>query len=277
MKSFVEKIVVITGAGSGIGRALALEFGKLGAHLALNDYSETSLTETLALLKSQGYNCIHHAVFDVSDEQAMLQFAEDIKQNHGNASVVINNAGIAGALEPFVVTPSSTYKRVMDVNFFGVLHGCNAFMDQLLAQKEGAIVNISSVFGFLGSPSNTDYCASKFAVRGFTEALSVEFHKSPISIHCVHPGGIKTNITSSRMGKNQARKIEDSALRTPPEHVAKRIIKGIRRKELSIVCGNHSFSAWLGSKLLPRRLQNNILWKLNRKTIESEDYEALTN
>jgi NAD(P)-dependent dehydrogenase (short-subunit alcohol dehydrogenase family) len=275
MKSFADKIVVITGAGSGIGRALAYEFGRLGARLALNDYSEILLDETLSRIAAQGYSCIHHAVFDVSDEQAMIQFAQEIKQAHGNASVVINNAGIAGGLAPFISTPSSTYKRVMDVNFFGVVHGCKAFMGQLLEEQEGAIVNISSVLGLLVSPSTSDYCASKFAVRGFTEALSLEFHKSPISIHCVHPGGINTGLLASRIGKHTKVEPEGRMLTTPPEDLAKRIIKGIRRNEPRIVYGNQSFGAWLGSKLLPKRLQDKILWKLSRNTVETEDYKAL--
>jgi len=275
MKTFVDKIVVITGAGSGIGRALALEFGRLGAKLALNDYAEESLQETVKLATDAGYKCLHSAAFDVSDEQAVFDFAATIKSKHGNASVVINNAGILGSAEPSLLTPTSAYKRVMDVNFFGVLYGCKAFMPQLIEENEGALVNISSVFGFLGSPSNSDYCASKFAVRGYTETLSIEFHKSPISIHSVHPGGINTNITSSRIGRNRDMEAANRVLSTPPAKLARRIIKGIRRKESQIVYGNLSRLSWLTSKLVPRRLQDSLIWNLYKKTLVMKDYEGI--
>ncbi|WP_170110421.1 SDR family NAD(P)-dependent oxidoreductase [Flavilitoribacter nigricans] len=267
MKNFANKIVVITGAGSGIGRALALAFGKLGAKLVLNDYSETTLNETLEKLRALNYSCIHHAVFDVSDEAAMFGFAADIKRDHGKASVVINNAGIAGSAELSVNTPIDIYRRVMDINFYGMLYGCKAFMDQLLENEEGAIVNMSSIYGLMGVPRNTDYCASKFAVRGYTEALSVELYQSPVSVHCVHPGGIKTNILSSLPGNKQLGKFKDRFLTTPPEDLAARIIKGIVKNEPRIVYGNQSFGAWLGSRLLSKRSQDKILWKRFRKIL----------
>tara|TARA_Y100000782_G_scaffold115436_1_gene158396 strand:+ start:378 stop:1211 length:834 start_codon:yes stop_codon:yes gene_type:complete len=275
MKNFVNKIVVITGAGSGIGRALALAFGQLGAKLVLNDYSEDTLNETLQLLNAKNSTCIHHEAFDVANEEAMFAFAKNIQQKHGNVSVIINNAGVSGSADPSYLTPISSYKRVMDINFFGVLYGCKAFMQQLIDQKEGAIVNISSVYGLMGSPSNTDYCASKFAVRGYTEALSVEFHKSPITIHCVHPGGINTNITSSRSGKNNTDEFAARFLKTPPEAIAQRIVKGIIKNEPRIVYGNKSFTAWLGSKFLSKRAQDKVIWNKYKAILPQEDYKQL--
>ncbi|WP_420318980.1 SDR family NAD(P)-dependent oxidoreductase [Ekhidna sp.] len=273
MKSFKDKIVVITGAGSGIGRALALEFEKHGARLALNDYNEDGLTETCSLLQNDSEETIYSQVFDVSDEQAMFDFAATIKNRWGNAHVIINNAGISGFTEPLYTTPVSAYKKVMDINFFGVLYGTKAFLPHLVENNEGAVVNISSVFGMIGYPGATDYCASKFAVRGFTEALSVEFHQSPISIHTVHPGGIKTNITDSALNDDPDRDFDDAFLTTPPEKLAKRIIRGIQKGEPRIIYGNQSRQIWLASRFLPKRIQNRVLWNKLRGIMKLDKYK----
>ncbi len=199
MKDFKNKVIVVTGAGSGMGRAYAIEFAKLGAKLALNDYEEDPLNETLEILKNQGVSEVYSEAFDVSDKDKMFAFAENVKAKFGNAHVVINNAGIEGSTETAYHTSIEDYHKIMNINFFGVVHGTKAFLPQLVANNEGAVVNVSSVFGLVGIPNNSDYCASKFAVRGFTQALAIEFHESPISIHCVHPGGIdRTNIVRKR-------------------------------------------------------------------------------
>ncbi|MEM7660094.1 MAG: SDR family oxidoreductase [Bacteroidota bacterium] len=269
MKQFTDKIVVITGAGSGIGRALALEFGKLGAKLALNDYEQAGLEETLALLSAIGQQEVLFSVFDVSVKEDMLAFAEKVQTTWGNAHVIINNAGIPGAAEPGYLIEESTYRRVMDINFFGVLNGCQSFLPQLVANNEGAVVNISSVFGLIGTPSNTDYCASKFAVRGYTEALAVEFQASPISIHCVHPGGIKTNIAK---GVNS--EFDEQFLKTDPHDLARFIIKGIQRQQPRLVYGFGSRKARFGATFLPQKMLHRSLWKLLQKTIDMANYRT---
>ncbi|MFT7590017.1 MAG: NADP-dependent 3-hydroxy acid dehydrogenase YdfG, partial [Limisphaerales bacterium] len=186
MKSFKNKVVVITGAGSGIGRALALVLSKRGAKLALNDFDRESLDETKSMLQG---NVLTEA-FDVSDKEKMYAFATRIKTELGSAHAIINNAGIEGSTKPAFLTEPKEYERTMQVNFNGVLYGTLAFLPQLVENNEGAVINISSIFGLIGVPNNADYCASKFAVRGFTETLMAEFEESPINIHCVHPGGI---------------------------------------------------------------------------------------
>ena len=128
MKSFQNKIVVTTGAGSGIGRALALEFGRQGARLALNDHNSKGLTETLSMLQSGSKDSVYSQTFDVSEEKAMFDFATEVKNRWGNAHVIINNAGISGYTEPGFTTPISAYKKVMDINFYGVLYGTKAFL-----------------------------------------------------------------------------------------------------------------------------------------------------
>ena len=200
MKNFNNKVVVITGAGSGMGRAYALEFARLGARLALNDFDATGLTETLAMLPGLPTDSVHSQVFDVGDKTAMHDFAAAVQARLGNAHVVINNAGISGGGLPVWLKDDAAYARTMQVNFFGVVYGTRAFLPQLLANGEGAIINVSSVFGLVGTPDTSDYCASKFAVRGFTESLMVELQQSPISVHLVHPGGVRTNIAKDVEG-----------------------------------------------------------------------------
>ncbi|MFN2429537.1 MAG: SDR family NAD(P)-dependent oxidoreductase [Cryomorphaceae bacterium] len=272
MKDFSKKTVVITGAGSGIGRALAVEFGKLGAKLALNDFKKDGLDETVSMLRDGGTTEIYTEVFDVSDADAMFSFANAVKAQLGNAHIIINNAGTSGAFAPAFTKPLEIYRKVMDVNFFGVVHGTKAFLPQLVANNEGAVVNISSVMGLFGSPNSTDYSASNFAVRGFTEALAVEFHKSPIGIHCVHPGGTDTNINDSVMSDTPRDGFDKAFLKTPPRDLAKRIIRGIRRKELRIIYGNQSFLVWFASTFLPRKVQNRMIWKKIGRSLNMEAY-----
>jgi len=157
----------------------------------------------------------------------------------------------------------------MDINFFGVLNGCKSFLPQLVANNEGAVVNISSIFGLVGTPNSTAYCASKFAVRGYTESLAVEFNQSPITILCVHPGGIKTNIAGESKGE-----FAEKYLTTPPGDLAQRIIKGIQKKEVKIVYGQGSFKTWIGSNLLPQKLLNRLIWKELSKLLDLDQYKA---
>ncbi len=274
MKNFRDKVIAITGAGSGIGRALALDFGKRGAKLALNDWSAEGLAETVALLREQGTEDVLQKAFDVSDEEAVYAFAEEVKQRFGNAHMIINNAGIAGSASPVYHTPNSTYRRVMEINYLGVVYGTKAFLPQLVENNEGAVVNISSVMGFFGPPSNSDYAASKFAVRGFTDSLSVEFYQSPITIHCVHPCGIDTNIASSTIGNTDLDGFDSSLLITPPEKLAHKIIKGVMRKDPRIIYGNQSLQVWLGSKFLSKRVANWVIWNKLRKIVPMDGYRA---
>lgn len=264
-----EDIVVITGAGSGIGRALAMEYGVLGAKLALNDYNASDLNETISLLKEKGINDIYYEVFDVSDKDAMKNFAMQVKAKLSNATIVINNAGISGIDMPAYLTNEEDYRRVMDVNFFGVLNGCQAFLPQLVENKHGAIVNISSTFGLVAALNNSDYCASKFAVRGYTETLAAEFHDSPITIHCVHPGGIKT-----RIGRNaKTSEFAQKYLKTSPNAIAKHIIKSVKKNKVKIVHGHYSQLLWILSNFIPQKIVNWIIWNESKKLINLNKYK----
>ena len=255
MKTFDKKNVAITGAGSGIGRALAVEFGKLGARLALNDLHKQALEETAGILREIGVEYILTKAFDVANKKDMQHFAQEVKDAWGHAHVIINNAGIAGASRPAIDVTEEEYRRTMNINFFGVLNGCQAFLPQLIENRRGVLVNISSIFGLLGIPAYSDYCASKFAVRGYTESLMAEFHGSPISIHSVHPGGIKTNIAEGKADQTEAQKL----LVTPPEDLASYIVKSIQKGRARIVYGNGSFKVWLGTRLFSQGMLKGLI------------------
>lgn len=269
MKNFKDKVVTITGAGSGMGRAYAIEFGKLGAKLALNDFNASSLAETKGLLEDLEIKEVYTQAFDVADEKAMYDFAKNVKKHLGNTHIIINNAGIAGINKPAFLIETEQIKKVMNVNFYGVVYGCKAFMPQIIENNEGAIVNVSSVFGLVGALNNGGYSASKFAVRGYTEVLMSEFHKSPISVHCVHPGGIDTNIVSDIDG---AKDFNKKYLTTPPEKIAKYLIKCIRVKRAKVIYGKDAYKTWIGSNIVPQNLLNALLWKELSKVVNLNEY-----
>ena len=194
MKNLDDKVAAVTGAGSGIGRALALELAAAGCHLALSDVDADGLAETERLLAGRARG-LTTAVVDVADEAAVTAWADAVVADHGRANLVFNNAGVA--LSGTVASLSTEdYRWVMGVNFWGVVHGTKAFLPHLEASGEGHVVNISSVFGLTAQPLMSGYNASKYAVRGFTESLrqDLELTGSCVSATCVHPGGVKTNI-----------------------------------------------------------------------------------
>ncbi len=255
MKDFKNKVVAITGAGSGMGRAYAIEFGKLGAKLALADWNEANLLETKQLVKDLGVTEVFTKAFDVSVETEVFQFAEDVKSTLGNTHIIINNAGIAGGGGPFIYGDAKAFQKVMEVNLFGVIYGCRAFLPQLVENNEGAVVNVSSVASLIGAPGAIAYNTSKFAVRGFTETLMAEFYKSPISIHNVMPGKIKTAIADGHETDTYKK-----TLVTPPEDVVRDVIKGIKKGKSNILSGHLASSINFLSKL-PLSLRIKILWK----------------
>lgn len=247
MKSFTDKVVVVTGAGSGMGRAYAQEFERVGAKLSLCDIDPAGLEETVATLDRRGDDRVFSSVVDVADEEAMNEFADASRGALGNANIVINNAGIAGGMVPGAEMSVKDHERVFAVNYYGVVHGTLAFMPQLEAVDEAALVNVSSIFGMVGAPGNADYCATKFAVRGYTEVLMAELAKSHIQIHLVHPGGIDTNIVKGTTAEEDAKDL----LVTPPNDIAKKVIEGIRKNKRRIVYGKASRPAQVMSNFAP--------------------------
>ncbi len=194
MNPFEGKVAVITGAGSGIGRALALNLAAQGAKLALSDIDNEGLTDTVRQAEALGAT-VKSDRLNVAEREAVLAYADTVVAQFGQVHQVYNNAGIAynGDVEN---TEFKDIERIIDIDFWGVVHGTKAFLPHLIASGDGHVVNISSVFGLIAVPGQSAYNAAKFAVRGFTEALRQEMlvAKHPVKVTCVHPGGIKTAV-----------------------------------------------------------------------------------
>ncbi|HIJ61636.1 MAG TPA: SDR family oxidoreductase [Rhodospirillaceae bacterium] len=252
---FEEKIVVITGAGSGIGRALAAELARAGARLALSDINRESLDQTLAMLPA-GSNAKAYTL-DVSSWAAFQAHADEVEHDFGTPHFVINNAG-ATVIGTVAHTSVEEYEWQLSINMWGVLYGTKAFLPKLLARRDGCIVNISSVFGLVAFPTQSAYNMSKFAVRGLTECLWQELEGTGVRAVCVHPGGIKTNI--EKAGRRvKAAGLEETGftvlagkmLTTPPEDCAADIIRGLRKGRKRIITGNLSTTLFWLSRLFP--------------------------
>ena len=195
MKSLDNKVVVITGAGSGMGREMAILAAKRGARLAISDWNPEGLAETVDLVKAAGARELRDDVLDVSDRAAMGTYAAAVAEHFGVVNMVVNNAGVT-VTGDFEDMEYADFDWIVGINFLGVVHGTKEFLPHLIASGDGAVVNISSLFGLISMPSQTAYNATKYAVRGFTEALREEMivNKHPVTVTCVHPGGIKTGI-----------------------------------------------------------------------------------
>jgi len=236
-----DKVAVVTGAGSGIGRALAQLLAQKGCRLALADLNEAALEETAGTLSAD----VLTQKLDVADRAAVYAFAEGVKRRFGTAHVVVNNAGVA--LTQTVNEMSwEDFEWLMGINFWGVAYGTKAFLPMLLAQDEGAIVNLSSVFGIIGVPTQSAYNAAKFAVRGFTEALRHELKDTQVRAISVHPGGIRTNIVRDgrfyqdpfgRTDKGRVVQRFARAARTTPEQAAATIVRGIEKGSPRVLIG----------------------------------------
>jgi short-subunit dehydrogenase len=192
---FNDKLCVVTGAGSGIGRALALDLARRGAELALSDINEQGLEETRRLIGAALSNRLRFDRLDVADAAAIERYAQTVRDGLGPADYLFNVAGLTRVGE-FAETPLESFEKIMNVNFWGVVRMTKAFLPQLIETK-GGIINISSLFGLIGFPNQTHYCASKFAVRGFSETLAQELADKDVRVTSVHPGGVATNIVRS--------------------------------------------------------------------------------
>ncbi len=240
---FAGKVAVITGAASGIGRALACDLAARGARLALSDVDEMGLAETARRTRRAGAT-VHTARLDVADREAVLAYAATVVDQFDAVHLVINNAGIAftGDIEEMTF---GDIEHIMDVNFWGVVNGTKAFLPHLIASGDGHLVNISSLFGLLASPSQGAYNAAKFAVRGFTEALREEMLVAghPVKVTCVHPGGVRTSIARnagaapSRDADALSEFFDQHLARTSPERAAKTILRGAERGRARVLVG----------------------------------------
>ena len=241
MSRFEGRVAVVTGAGSGIGRELALALSRRGALLAISDVDEAGLAGTVELL---GPVVVDARPLDVTDRAAVLAYADDVAGTYGKVNQVYNNAGIAHAGDVLTAT-FEEIERVVDVDFWGVVNGTKAFLPHLIASGDGHLVNLSSLFGLLSAPGASAYNAAKFAVRGFTESLRQEMLIAghPVRVTCVHPGGVKTGIArNATLGSGHdagsTERFDANLLRLPPEAAAAQILAGVRRNRPRVLVGN---------------------------------------
>lgn len=249
MKDLRDKVAAITGAGSGIGQALAVALARAGARLALSDIDAAGLAETARQVEAAGSSCTTTRV-DVANRAEVFAWAEATRAAHGQVNLVFNNAGVALSA-PAATVRIEDFEWLMGINFWGVVHGTQAFLPHLRASGDGHVVNISSIFGMVSMPTQSTYNAAKFAVRGFTEALRMEMELvgAPVGVTCVHPGGVATHIARSQriddgllllsgqdaetFRRNSERLIQG----TSPQAAAQRILLGVRRNESRVFVG----------------------------------------
>ena len=249
MKTFRGRVAAVTGAGSGIGRALALELAARGAHLALSDINEATLAETVMLCEAAGGAAkITSQRVDVADRDAVYAWADQVVADHGRVNLIFNNAGVALAASIEAMSYED-FEWLMSINFWGVVHGTKAFLPHLKAAGEGHVINMSSVFGLISVPGQAAYNAAKFGVRGFTDALRMELEMTPCGVSCttVHPGGVKTNIArNARVDPSMAATLShpdaaadefDKMARTTPESAARQILLGVTRDRRRVLVG----------------------------------------
>jgi butyryl-CoA dehydrogenase len=243
MKDFTGRVAAITGAGSGIGRALARDLAGRGCHLALSDIDELGLADTVEQCQTKGVTVTSQRL-DVADRASVHEWADRVVEEHGRVNLIFNNAGVALVATVEAVSYEH-FEWLMNINFWGVVHGTKAFLPHLVESGEGHIINVSSVFGLISVPSQAAYNSAKFAVRGFTDALRMELEidGAPVSATTVHPGGIKTNIARNARTDDSAGALAgadvagsfDKVALTSPEKAARQILAAVesnRRRAL---------------------------------------------
>ncbi|MDT5348884.1 MAG: hypothetical protein QOH91_2171 [Mycobacterium sp.] len=243
MQGFAGKVAVVTGAGSGIGQALAIELGRSGAKVAISDVDTEGLAQTEERLKAIGAS-VKTDRLDVTEREAFLLYADAVNEHFGKVNQIYNNAGIAFAGD-VEVSQFKDIERVMDVDYWGVVNGTKAFLPHLIASGDGHVINVSSVFGLFAVPGQAAYNSAKFAVRGFTEALRQEMVAAghPVGVTTVHPGGIKTAIARNAtavegLDPDELAKLFDKRLaRTSPEAAARIILEAVRKNKARVLVG----------------------------------------
>lgn len=263
MKSLQGKTVVITGAGSGIGRALALYAAREGARLAISDVNEAGLAETGSHAESAGALRVRTDRVDVADRAAMSSYAKDVADDFGTVNVVVNNAGVS-LTGNVLDLDYEDFDWIMGINFWGVVHGSKEFLPHLIASGDGHLVNISSLFGLLSMPSQSAYNAAKYAVRGFSEALREELliAKAPVGVTVVHPGGIKTDIARNGRyadgedGAASARHFDEQLARTTADKAAEIIFDGMKAGKARVLVGADAHVLHNLAKFSGARYQN---------------------
>ncbi len=255
------RTAVVTGAAGGIGRAIAVSLARRGCHLALADIDDAKLARTAAEIGSKlaqhSLRISQHQV-DVSDRAAVSALPSQVTPQHGGVDILVNNAGVALG-GTFLEIAESDFDWLFGINFWGVVNMTRAFLPLLLRSEEARLVNISSLFGLIAPPGQTAYCASKFGIRGFSEALRHELAGTPVGVTVVHPGGVATSIAKnarlpssmSEEERAKQRKFFDSVLTMPPEVAGEIIVRGVENRKPRILVGRVAKYAALVERLMP--------------------------
>jgi len=274
MRDFKNKVAVITGAGSGMGRDLAIQFADRGAKVAINDWNEQTLLETADMVQNKGGD-VFAKHFDVSDRFAVEGFAEEVVAHFGQVDIVINNAGYALPAKSIELTNYDDFEQLMGVNMWGVIYGSKAFLPHLKKRPEAVLMNTSSVFGLFGYPTQGPYCTAKFAVRGFTETLRLELELEGIKhvkVCCIHPGGIQTGIvknidhSNSLLTKEEIKEANKTFMEYAPTSSAEAaaiIIKAIEQEKPKLLIGKDARWMDIIVRIFPTKYHKFLLKGLN--------------
>lgn len=260
MKNFQDKICVITGAGSGLGREFANQLYQAGALLALCDLDHQGMEETLLLTGDDG-NRVKLFEVDVSNQSAVEEFARDVNSQLGPADMLINNAGICLIPQSFETTLDEQFRKVIDVNMWGPLYGIREFLPQLKSRPEASIVNISSLAGLVGLYGHSAYSMSKSALRGLSEALQAELSDTQVHLLLVHPGGVRTNLIKNAPNlekdkREKAHKNFSELSMLTPEKTVSRILKAVQKNKYRAIVGLDGRLVLMLRTLFPRNYPN---------------------
>ena len=257
-----DGVAVITGAGSGMGRCLAQKLAARGSSLALSDVNEKGLSETSGLLAGSKGKVTQHLV-NVAEESQVKSFAEEVHRRHGRATILFNNAGVAllGDLDEISL---QDFRWLMDINFWGVVYGVTYFLPMLKKEKRAHIVNTSSLLGFFGASGQGAYCASKFAVRGYTESLHHELLATNLGVTCVHPGFVRTSIAEhAKVGQRAGASVRQQSLtrfeqvaRTDAATAADKILRGVEQRKARVLIGPDAYFVDIWQRLKPASYWN---------------------
>jgi NADP-dependent 3-hydroxy acid dehydrogenase YdfG len=263
MRTLEDKVVVVTGAGSGIGRQIALSAARRGARLAISDWDADRLAESVGLLEASGVRELRSDRVDVSDRAAVTDWAAAVAAYFGRVNMLVNNAGVT-VTGDFEEMSYADFDWIVAVNLMGVVHGTKEFLPHLIASGDGHVVNLSSLFGLISMPGQTAYNATKYAVRGFTEALREEMlvARHPVAVTCVHPGGVKTGI--SRNGRKTSSLdsaaidtfFDDRLARSSAEKAAEVILTGALAGKARVLVGADAHALHHFAKLAGSRYQD---------------------
>lgn len=285
---FSGKVAAITGAGSGIGRALALHLARENCDLALSDINAAGLEESARLARDLGVQ-VTTAVVDVANREAVEAWADQTAKDHGKVNMIFNNAGVAlgSSVEG---TSYENFEWLLNINLWGVIYGTKAFLPHLKKSGDGHVINVSSLFGLVGIPGQSVYNTAKFAVRGFTESLrqEMDIERCNVSVLCVHPGGIKTNINASaRMDSSikslvgsdseETRQSFEKLLKTTPDDAADTILKAVRRKSRRVLVGSDAKALDLLQRFFPAFYQRLIVAVLRMRAAKSRRKALASN